>query len=542
MQKKKEPVYRKYSPASMDQAYKLWQSGVSVYKAAKLTGVPKQTLRDRTCGRVEATKHSSGPDPIFSLEEEQDLTNHVISMAQFGYGYTRFDLRNIATDLAIYLKKKCDDGKLLSEHWLYGYLSRNPTLKVSKPKSLSMVRARSATKETIDDYFNELGHILDKYHLKNAPHRIFNVDETGFSPEHKPPSVLGPRDRTVSAITTPRSNNTTMIAACSAAGQIIPPFFVFAGKRFTPDLMKGALPGSAHCMSEKGWSNSLIFQEYLTSHLVKFIPQGDGFTLILYDGVKSHISAPLVKWARKKNIILMVLPAHTSHILQPLDVGCFGSMKNTYYSLCRDFMKNHIGQIITRYDICSLSCKAYAKSVTVASAVSAFRNSGIYPYNPTIISSEKLAPSIVTNPSSSNEISQHPSATTVTATYLRTKVPAFTPPYKKQNRARNMVGGKAITEDSVANTILNKTSTNVSKRKISPEKRNAKKTKSKAPSEAVPSTSGVHITNPVNSQSLESDVDDNEKCCQCNLWSPKGLKHCVNLTLVNWAQCDRCSH
>ena len=47
-------MYRAYIKASMAEAYILWEGEMSVYKAAKLTGVPKHTLRDRTCGRIAA--------------------------------------------------------------------------------------------------------------------------------------------------------------------------------------------------------------------------------------------------------------------------------------------------------------------------------------------------------------------------------------------------------------------------------------------------------------------------------------------------------
>ena len=60
-------------------------------------------------------------------------------------------------------------------------------------------------------------------------------------------------------------------------------------------------------------------------------------------------------------------------------------------------MRRHAGQVISRYDVCSISCKAYAKSVTVATVIAAFKKSGIYPFNPEQISDDTLAPNLVTN-------------------------------------------------------------------------------------------------------------------------------------------------
>ena len=239
------------------------QSGVSVRRAAILTGVPRQTLGDRVSGRIKVDKFKSGVDAIFTPDEETDLVKHISIMAAIGYGYSRMSLRVLATDTALFLKKKSRNlqgGKLLCDNWLTGFLSRNPELKVKKPRPLDIIRAKSLTEQTVTNYFNNLKEILDKYKLLEKPHLIYNIDETGLSPEHVPRRVIGPRNLITPAITSPRGATTTLIAACSAAGQHIPPFFVFKGKRRSPDLMKGQLPGSDYRMSETGWSNSHIFQ------------------------------------------------------------------------------------------------------------------------------------------------------------------------------------------------------------------------------------------------------------------------------------------
>jgi hypothetical protein len=117
----------------------------------------------------------------------------------------------------------------------------------------------------------------------------------------------------------------------------------------------------------------------------------------MYDGATSHINVSLVEWARKHKVILFVLPAHTSHLLQPLDVGCFGPFKSAFYKLCQELMRSNPGKIITRYDICSLACRAHTKALTVGNAVASFKKSGIYPYNPDVIREDQFATSLATN-------------------------------------------------------------------------------------------------------------------------------------------------
>ena len=56
----------------------------------------------------------------------------------------------------------------------------------------------------------------------------------------------------------------------------------FKGKRFNPDLMKGASPGSNCAMSESGWSNGQIFKEYLENQKEQIRQQTTNFDTILW--------------------------------------------------------------------------------------------------------------------------------------------------------------------------------------------------------------------------------------------------------------------
>ena len=62
-----------------------------------------------------------------------------------------------------------------------------------------------------------------------------------------------------------------------------------------------------------------------------FLPSTSGLgpVVLTFDGHHSHISIKLLELARAINVHLVCLPVHTSHILQPLDVGVFGPMKAT---------------------------------------------------------------------------------------------------------------------------------------------------------------------------------------------------------------------
>ena len=98
--------------------------------------------------------------------------------------------------------------------------------------------------------------------------------------------------------------------------------------------------------------------------------------ILIYDSHKSHDSIPIIKHARADNIILFVLPAQTSHFLQPLDVGVFSPMKACYNGACSRYLREHPGKIITRYNLTHLISEAYLHTVTQSNLQAGFRATG----------------------------------------------------------------------------------------------------------------------------------------------------------------------
>lgn len=212
-------------------------------RAARQYGVPVQTLRDRVKGSVDPFNFKQGKETSFTIEEELTLVEHIETMAQLGYGFSNTALKHTAGELAFDLKRK-NNNKPLSNNWLYAFLKRwSHRLTSIKPSKLESDRAKSSTPETVTSYYNNLQSALDEFNLNHKPQNIYNVDETGLQPDHRPPNVIAPLNSKPQAVTSPRSTTTTLIAGANAIGNSLPPFFVFKGKRYNPELMKGAAPG-----------------------------------------------------------------------------------------------------------------------------------------------------------------------------------------------------------------------------------------------------------------------------------------------------------
>ena len=88
------------------------------------------------------------------------------------------------------------------------------------------------------------------------------------------------------------------------------------------------------------------------------------------------------------------MPPHTSHILQPLDVGVFGPMKATWKHAVAAYQHDNIGSFITKRNFSMVFRSAHHNAMKLSTIVNAFKHSGIYPVNrPVIIDAYKLAPS-----------------------------------------------------------------------------------------------------------------------------------------------------
>ena len=370
--------------------------GIPIRTAARRYEVPEATLRHRLSGYVNPEAVKSGPAPLFKEEEEADLVNHLKLMAKVGYGYSRSEVIDIATNYAIH-KELRDSEHPLSTKWYKNFMTRWPDLKIVKPRSLEMQRAKASSEVNVQNYYSELHKILEKYDLFDKPERIYNVDEKGICTNHKSPYVIAATGTTPPTITSGDKHLVTVLGCGNAQGHSVPPFFVFPGNRMRQELLENKSTGADGDVSESGWSNTEIFHKYMENHLLKYIPHRTSAVpvLVLFDGHKSHISMELIEWAKKQNIILFVLPAHTSHILQPMDVECFGPFERIFNNECHKFMRQNCSQPITRYNICGLACKGYLHALSPSNLQSAFRKTGIYPYDPNTVDRSNFAPAQV---------------------------------------------------------------------------------------------------------------------------------------------------
>jgi hypothetical protein len=303
------------------------QCNKGLREAARLHNVPIETLRRRVNGSVELSC-KPGPSTILTDEEEERLAEYLIKISEMGFGLTKEGVMGMAFKI---VEKSQRPHPFKNGHagraWFDGFMKRHSKLTIRSPQPLSYSRAVCGNQETICDFFGKLGAIYGKLNLVSKPMQIYNCDETGISIVFKPGKVVAQMGcRNVYAVSAAEKGKTHTVLSCiSASGAFLPPMIVYPRKKSVPvQLREGAYPNTLFLHSDSGWITTELFLEWFKFFLLNIPPTRP--VLLIQDGHHSHVSIELIELAQSNNIHLLCLPAHTTHLLQPLDVGVFKSL------------------------------------------------------------------------------------------------------------------------------------------------------------------------------------------------------------------------
>ena len=108
------------------------------------------------------------------------------------------------------------------------------------------------------------------------------------------------------------------------------------------------------------------------------------------DGHTTHINVAIGEFCRNNDIILYCLPAHASHILQPLDVSVYGPLKLFWNKALNNF-KLKYNLAMNKSHFFTVFTESWETATNrPESVVSGFRKSGLFPFNPHAVDFSRL--------------------------------------------------------------------------------------------------------------------------------------------------------
>ncbi|EGX92365.1 DDE superfamily endonuclease, CENP-B-like protein [Cordyceps militaris CM01] len=372
-----------YSESDVGKGLRLLKDGSSLAKASTACRVPKSTLRGRKQG-VDSRKRATQKRQAIPPYWETYLANYVIHQAKIGLAPSHKQIRMLA------VRRHAELGyqRPLGKHWLTRFLQRHPEIATTRARPIGLDRATSATPEKISAFFDQLQH-PDYSDIPNSA--IWNMDETGLREGLGLNGlVLSRAGRKSTPVMQPEPGSWITILECvSAARGSIDPVILFKGQLDVwRHWFKEKLdPNSnwSYKTTPKGWTSNSIAIDWLTKHFDPLTRPADPSQkrLLILDGHGSHCQLHFMWLAFQSNIMLLYLPAHTSHILQPLDMGLFAPLKRKYrsaYSSLAQGMElaNQKALFIDAYAI------ARASAFTPENVRGGWRGTGIRPINASV--------------------------------------------------------------------------------------------------------------------------------------------------------------
>lgn len=143
--------------------------------------------------------------------------------------------------------------------------------------------------------------------------------------------MLGGKKQVGATSSQERGELSTIFCAINAGGTYLPPFFIFPRVNMKESFMKSAPPGPKGEAAKSGYMNSDLFtNEYLPFFVKQSRCSPESSALLILDNHSSHVSLTPVEYCKASGIVLLTLPPHTSHKLQPLDRCLYEPLKRHF--------------------------------------------------------------------------------------------------------------------------------------------------------------------------------------------------------------------
>ena len=220
-----------------------------------------------------------------------------------------------------------------SDHWFKKFQQKQD-LRGFKENPLEKERSENATRGNIRDWFSKIGSLIDMTRFKMG--MVGNMDETMCNFKGRS-IVFGKKDnRTAVTVDDQGREHITILQTILNNGDTFTPMYVLPLKKVPTYLDDQIKKGRLFLAGQKsGWIDDDSFCDYIEKFGTWLHRERHGYKanepfLMFSDSHGSRKDFDLLKFCKINHITLVTFYSHTTHILQPLDVGVFAIFKKFF--------------------------------------------------------------------------------------------------------------------------------------------------------------------------------------------------------------------
>ena len=202
---------------------------------------------------------------------------------------------------------------------------------------LDSLRVRACTYSNLRLFYTRYEELQNIYHFNNC--LIFNLDETSVTYTQKytgkaiclrgasPPITAKPE----------RMFSSTLVLCIPMEGAACDSTLIWPQAQIPNEFKTFCVRRIRVYPSDTAWQTKQSFEKMMSEY---YIPEmvsrrerlnlNSEAILLIMDGHSSRLSLQFIRLCRQNNIIVLVLPSHTSSFTQPLDLGPNGILKSVF--------------------------------------------------------------------------------------------------------------------------------------------------------------------------------------------------------------------
>jgi hypothetical protein len=300
----------------------------SIRATARAHVVSESTLRSRINGTTNR-RAAHAHEQRLSIQQQEFFVDWILEQETQGFPPSFARAREMATRIL----QLNGDTQPLGKKWINKFIRGHPRIKSVVGRPIEAARINGPHPDLIREFYQSFQEVVRQYNIQ--PCNTWNMDEHGIALGVCTNSiVIGDASKRRSYVKSPEDREwVSIIETVSGTGGFIRPLVIFKGLAPQSTWFPVNTPDYQYATSENGWTTNSHGLHWLqTIFEPETRPNTGIWRLLVLDGHGSHTAIDFLWFCKQQQIYLLFLPAHASHVLQPLDLGVFAPLKSRYRS------------------------------------------------------------------------------------------------------------------------------------------------------------------------------------------------------------------